>query len=89
MLKILVAEDNVVNQRVAIAMLNKMGHQVTLAMNGMEALEKWRENPYDLIFMDVHMPEMTGLEATARIRLEEAEGVRVIGELTRPVKIAK
>jgi signal transduction histidine kinase/CheY-like chemotaxis protein len=76
-LRILLAEDNVVNQRVAIAMLNKMGHHVTLATNGLEALEQWRQSDFDLIFMDVHMPELTGLEATARIRSEEAKGVHV------------
>jgi signal transduction histidine kinase/CheY-like chemotaxis protein len=76
-LTILLAEDNLVNQRVAIAMLSKMGHHITLAVNGTEALERWRQSDFDLILMDVQMPQMTGLEATARIRREEAPGVRV------------
>jgi two-component system sensor histidine kinase/response regulator len=76
-LNILLAEDNLVNQRVAIAMLGKMGHHVTLATNGLEALEQWRQRKFDLIFMDVQMPEMTGLEATMHIRRQEAPGVRV------------
>jgi signal transduction histidine kinase/DNA-binding response OmpR family regulator len=76
-LRILLVEDNVVNQRVAIAMLSKMGHRITLATNGLEALEQWRGSAFDLILMDVHLPEMTGLEATARIRSEEAAGVHI------------
>jgi CheY-like chemotaxis protein len=76
-LKILLAEDNVVNQKVAMTMLGKMGHQVTLATNGRKALEQWRQSDFDLVFMDVHMPEMSGLEATAEIRREEAAGVHV------------
>jgi CheY-like chemotaxis protein len=71
---ILLAEDNVVNQKVAMAMLGKMGHQVTLASNGLEAVEQWRRSDFELILMDVQMPEMNGLEATAQIRLEEAGG---------------
>jgi signal transduction histidine kinase/ActR/RegA family two-component response regulator len=76
-LRILLAEDNLVNQRVAMTMLGKMGHQVTLATNGLEALEQWRKSDFDLILMDVQMPEMTGLEATIQIRREEAIGAHV------------
>jgi CheY-like chemotaxis protein len=71
-LRILLAEDNLVNQRVAVTMLSKMGHRITLATNGLEALEQWRKSDFDLILMDVQMPEMTGLEATTQIRREEA-----------------
>jgi signal transduction histidine kinase/ActR/RegA family two-component response regulator len=76
-LRILLAEDNLVNQRVAMTMLSKMGHRITLATNGLEALEQWRKSDFDLILMDVQMPEMTGLEATTQIRREEAKGTHV------------
>jgi signal transduction histidine kinase/DNA-binding response OmpR family regulator len=76
-LRILLAEDNKVNQRVAMTMLGKMGHQITLATNGLEALERWRQNDFDLILMDVQMPEMTGLQAAKQIRQEEAMGTHV------------
>ena len=71
-LRILLAEDNLVNQRVAMTMLGKMGHRITLATNGLEALDQWRQSHFDLILMDVQMPEMTGLQATTQIRREEA-----------------
>ncbi len=76
-LRILLAEDNLVNQRVAMTMLGKMGHRITLATNGLEALEQWRQSDFDLILMDVQMPEMTGLQATMQIRREEAIGTHV------------
>jgi signal transduction histidine kinase/CheY-like chemotaxis protein len=76
-LRILLAEDNLVNQRVAMTMLAKMGHRITLATNGLEALEQWRQGDFDLILMDVQMPEMTGLQATAQIRREEAIGAHI------------
>ena len=76
-LRILLAEDNLVNQRVAMTILGKMGHRITLATNGLEALEQWRQSDFDLILMDVQMPEMTGLQATMQIRREEAIGTRV------------
>jgi signal transduction histidine kinase/DNA-binding response OmpR family regulator len=69
--QILLAEDNLVNQKVATRFLEKRGHTVFIADSGKKALEAWREQPFDLILMDVQMPEMDGLEATAMIRKQE------------------
>jgi len=72
--RILIAEDNLVNQRVAIYMLEKQGHQVTGAMNGEEALAALEKGNFELILMDVQMPKMDGLKATAMIREREKSG---------------
>ncbi|PYR15314.1 MAG: hypothetical protein DMF95_29180 [Acidobacteria bacterium] len=69
--KVLLAEDNVVNQLVAVKLLTRRGHTVTVAKNGREALAALARDTFDLVLMDVQMPEMSGLDATAAIRLRE------------------
>jgi two-component system sensor histidine kinase/response regulator len=74
-LSILVAEDNAVNQRLIARLLEKRGHRVKLACNGREALDFVQQESFDLVFMDIQMPEMDGITATAKIReLERATG---------------
>jgi two-component system, sensor histidine kinase and response regulator len=70
-LRILLAEDNAVNQLVATRLLQKRNHQVVSAKNGLEALDAINRDRFDLVFMDVQMPEMDGMEATAAIRTRE------------------
>ena len=70
-LRILLAEDNVVNQKVAVGLLSQRGHAVSVVENGQKALDAVAAHAFDLVLMDVQMPEMGGLEATAAIRERE------------------
>ncbi|MDP2114845.1 MAG: response regulator [Bacteroidota bacterium] len=70
-LKILLVEDNLLNQRIVTFSLKKFNHEVTIANNGLEAVEIFRKNKFDVILMDIMMPVMDGLEATIQIREEE------------------
>jgi signal transduction histidine kinase/DNA-binding response OmpR family regulator len=72
-LRILLAEDNIVNQRLACRLLEKHGHTVTVATNGREAVAFLDHQDFDLVLMDVQMPEMDGFEATAAIRVKESD----------------
>jgi signal transduction histidine kinase/CheY-like chemotaxis protein len=74
--RVLLAEDNVINQRVAVRLLTNRGHQVTVAANGREALLALSTAHFDIVLMDVQMPEMGGFEATAEIRAREASSGR-------------
>ena len=77
-LHVLVAEDNLINQKITARLLEKAGHRVTVAGDGREALAAWRQQQFDVVLMDIQMPHLNGFECTAAIRaLEEPTGGRV------------
>ncbi len=92
-MNILLVEDNVINQKVAIFNLKQLGHTVELAENGLQAVDKVKKNDYDAILMDIMMPEMDGIEATKAIRAYEneqgkdrSEGIHIIAMTANALK---
>jgi len=86
--RILLAEDNLINQKLAKMMLTKAGYHVEVANNGQEAVEKYTTSPenFDLIFMDVQMPEMDGIEATQAIREKEFDTIPIVAMTANAMK---
>ncbi len=72
-MRVLLAEDSLVNQKLVTALLRRQGHHVEVANNGKEAVVAFHAQPFDLILMDIQMPEVDGLEATAAIRVAEKQ----------------
>ncbi|MFN8577560.1 MAG: response regulator [Candidatus Sericytochromatia bacterium] len=81
-LKILMAEDNPINQKLAIKVFEKMGYKIDIVNNGLEVIEKLKTYNYDLIFMDIQMPEMDGIETTRYLIKKYNENKPIIIALT-------
>jgi CheY-like chemotaxis protein len=77
-LSILIAEDNPVNRKMALIVLKKLGYKADTATNGKEVLTALEDRPYDLVLMDIQMPEMDGIEATRIIRKRWPNGPKII-----------
>jgi PAS domain S-box-containing protein len=77
-LRILMAEDNIINQKVMLRMLNKLGYLADVACNGLEVLQALERQPYDVILMDIQMPEMDGIEAAKKIRAKLPDGPKIV-----------
>jgi len=89
-MRVLLAEDNIVNQKVATRMLQKLGCRVDVAANGLEALEMWAQVPYHVIFMDCQMPKLDGYAATAEICKRSPNGhVPIVAMTANAVKGAR
>ncbi len=86
--RILVVDDHQVNQQLAVMMIERLGHRVNVAANGQEAIDALKTIPYDLIFMDCHMPVMDGYEATKKIREAESGKLKGVGVRSKEEEIA-